>query len=319
MRIFAVEYLSTGGALGPGPGEGAARSAAREGAAMLRAVLADLAAQPGLEVATMPPAPEPAAWVAAFCGQVARADAVLLIAPETAGILARLTRAVEESGRLLLGSNSAAVAVAGDKWLTFQALRAHGVTTPPTLRASPPADWPYPLVVKPRDGCGSEGVRLVAGPGDLPCMLDQIVQQYVDGEHVSVSLIAAGGRSVPLSLNRQAIRLEGGLFAYHGGQTAIAHPLQAEAFSMAMRAVAAVPGLAGYVGVDLVLTEREPVVIEINPRLTTPYVGLREGCAISLMGAVIAACRDGRLPEQPVKIRSVVFAANGPVKEAATP
>jgi predicted ATP-grasp superfamily ATP-dependent carboligase len=43
--------------------------------------------------------------------------------------------------------------------------------------------------------------------------------------------------------------------------------------------IAAVAGLQGYVGVDLVLGEprdgSRDYVIEINPRLTTSYIGLR--------------------------------------------
>ena len=46
---------------------------------------------------------------------------------------------------------------------------------------------------------------------------------------------------------------------------------------LAQRAVDCVQGLFGYVGVDLVLgdTAEADRAIEINPRLTTSYVGLR--------------------------------------------
>jgi tyramine---L-glutamate ligase len=36
----------------------------------------------------------------------------------------------------------------------------------------------------------------------------------------------------------------------------------------------ALPGLAGYVGVDLMVGESGMTVLEINPRLTTSYVGM---------------------------------------------
>jgi predicted ATP-grasp superfamily ATP-dependent carboligase len=38
----------------------------------------------------------------------------------------------------------------------------------------------------------------------------------------------------------------------------------------------AIPGLWGYVGIDLILTSSGPVVLEVNPRLTTSYIGLRK-------------------------------------------
>ena len=39
-----------------------------------------------------------------------------------------------------------------------------------------------------------------------------------------------------------------------------------------------IPGLAGYIGFDLILTpdSRRLVVVEANPRLTTAYLGYRE-------------------------------------------
>src|SRR5690606_21918601 len=49
------------------------------------------------------------------------------------------------------------------------------------------------------------------------------------------------------------------------------------AVALARRAVAAIDGMLGFVGVDMVLTDDpdDDAVIEINPRLTTAYVGLR--------------------------------------------
>jgi predicted ATP-grasp superfamily ATP-dependent carboligase len=55
---------------------------------------------------------------------------------------------------------------------------------------------------------------------------------------------------------------------------------------LARQAVAVVPGLAGYVGVDVILGDAadgsRDWVIEINPRLTTSYVGLRALCQDNL-------------------------------------
>jgi predicted ATP-grasp superfamily ATP-dependent carboligase len=42
-----------------------------------------------------------------------------------------------------------------------------------------------------------------------------------------------------------------------------------------------VPGLWGYCGVDFIETPEGPVVVEINPRLTMSYVGLRDATGIN--------------------------------------
>jgi hypothetical protein len=68
-----------------------------------------------------------------------------------------------------------------------------------------------------------------------------------------------------------------GRFRYLGGRLPLPAPLANRAIALAERAVRTVPGLLGYVGVDLVLVEKPEGdrVIEINPRLTTSYLGLR--------------------------------------------
>ena len=66
---------------------------------------------------------------------------------------------------------------------------------------------------------------------------------------------------------------------------------------MAERTVKAFPGLRGYVGVDLVLTGKEVVVIEVNPRLTVSYVGLREVAGFNLAQSVINAALENELHE----------------------
>jgi hypothetical protein len=42
------------------------------------------------------------------------------------------------------------------------------------------------------------------------------------------------------------------------------------------RAGAAIGGLRGYIGFDLICTANGPLLVEINPRLTTSYIGYRE-------------------------------------------
>ena len=56
---------------------------------------------------------------------------------------------------------------------------------------------------------------------------------------------------------------------------------------LADRVAAAIPGLWGYVGVDLLLTPAGPVVLEINPRLTTSYCGLRAALGINTAALVL--------------------------------
>jgi predicted ATP-grasp superfamily ATP-dependent carboligase len=80
-----------------------------------------------------------------------------------------------------------------------------------------------------------------------------------------------------------------------------------------VRACRAIPGLAGYVGVDLILTPGGPLVVELNPRLTTSYLGLRAATRRNLAAAAIAAL-EGRRPAAVRFERTVRFDAGGRVR-----
>ena len=122
-----------------------------------------------------------------------------------------------------------------------------------------------------------------------------LVQRYVEGRAASVSLLATTAGTTVLSLNAQSVR-PGIPFVYHGGVAGVSHPRGVEACRLAQRAVALVPGLRGYVGVDLVLGEEACWLMEINPRPTTSYVGLRRVIDLNMAAAIWSACREGALP-----------------------
>ena len=96
---------------------------------------------------------------------------------------------------------------------------------------------------------------------------------------------------------------------------------RSRAIRLARRAIGAVPGLAGFVGVDLILG-REcgcPIdtVVEINPRLTTSYVGLRALARENLAERWLEAMLGQ--PVGPIGWREgeVRFSASGEVHEGA--
>jgi predicted ATP-grasp superfamily ATP-dependent carboligase len=91
-----------------------------------------------------------------------------------------------------------------------------------------------------------------------------------------------------------------GCFRYCGGQLPLPEPPDDRARRLALAAVRTLPKPQGYLGVDLVLGDdpqgHGDAIIEINPRLTTSYVGLRALARENLAGAMLAVARG----QQPV-------------------
>lgn len=341
MWVFIHEFAVGGGFAGQPLPPGLAA----EGGAMLRAVLEDWRRLPGHQVLTtaddrldltglpadsVVPVRDPDAYRRTFLECVRQADAVLVIAPETGGILAGLTEMVAAEGRLLLGSTAEGVRLAGDKLACAALLAMAGVPTPAPVpvpfaggvAAAREALEPvgYPAVLKPRDGVDASGVVRVHSPADLAGALplvrqatdlpEYLVQPWVEGAHASVSLLVGAAGPLPLSLNGQAIAGEAPL-SYQGGVVPLAHPQEEAAFAVAAAACQAIPGLQGYVGVDLVLAADGPRVIEVNPRLTTAYVGLRQVSAWNLAEGIWAAATGGWLPVKAPPLRGRVAFGKG--------
>jgi predicted ATP-grasp superfamily ATP-dependent carboligase len=184
------------------------------------------------------------------------------------------------------------------------------------------AALPFPVVCKPRFGAGSQATFLLRRAHDLSGARDRataegwsgelLLQPFVPGQAASVaSLIGPRGR---LSLLPAEQRLsDDGRFHYLGGRLPLADALAERARRLADRALAAVPGLQGYVGVDVALgaDASEDQVIEINPRLTTSYIGLRKLARSNLAAAML----DVILGREPVELAweagSISFAADG--------
>jgi predicted ATP-grasp superfamily ATP-dependent carboligase len=248
----------------------------------------------------------------AYTDVVDEADATLLVAPETGGLLEELTAIIETRGKVVLGSSSLGVKSAGDKAVTHRLLQRNGIPTPVTHQirhgrglAPLARRLGYPVVLKPRDGVGCHGVCIARRDGELRQAFERagreagqdtlLLQPYIRGVHASVSLVTDGVGCLPLTLNLQEVRGRTRL-GYHGGRVPLDHPLRPLAFRRAGEVVAAIPGLKGYVGIDMVLTDRDAVVIEVNPRVTTSYVGLRKVLRQNPAALIIEAAR-GHLPD----------------------
>ena len=245
------------------------------------------------------------------------ADFLLLIAPECDSIYINVCQWLHEFRHKFLGPDLEFVRLTGDKWACHQYLCAANIATPKTMLV--PADQAiafdelnrhgikFPIVSKPVDGAGSEGVCYVpaktdyladysvgALASDSPSCPEPflLIQSFVSGTPVSVSAV--------VSVDRPAIILPptGQCFDADpiGNYIGALHPLPVDvavrATALAKCALDMLPPTRGYIGIDMIISnsnKSEDVVIEINPRLTLSYVSLRGIVSENLAAAMIAA------------------------------
>lgn len=309
MRVFVYEYMTaTGTGRAPGSPD---HGMYLEGRAMRDAVVEDFRRVDGVTVSVYPDDTVPADEV---CWE-------LLIAPESHDILAGL---FETRGGRVLGSAVEAIRLTSDKLAMSEHWRANGVRTPATSDRLPTACELFPVVWKPRDGAGSTDTFLIRDRFELAtalavCSPDRpmIVQEFVTGRAASVAFLCGPRGHVPLLPCFQLLS-DDGRFKYGGGELPIPPDLAERALRLACAAVECVAGLLGYVGVDLVLGEAadgsRDYAIEINPRLTTSYIGLRARGAFNIAEAMLNAASGEEIRPLAWKPGSVRFAPDGSVR-----
>ena len=313
MRILVYEYLTGGGLWSDGADASLSDLLLGEGRAMVRSLSEDLDRVAGLELirledARLSPLDAPARHIVPVDGadqeseQLARwsgeVDGVILIAPETDGrLLNRCLQVVEADGRLF-SPDPGFVELTANKQATARKLNQAGIPTPRAVAVDSqhpvPAGFRFPAVLKPIDGAGSWRTRLVPTPdvlGEVPA--DQFparLEQFYPGTPASIAVLCGprGPKWLPPCLQRIS---SDGRFHYLGGELPLVSGLADRATRLARAALAALPPTAGYVGIDLILgpdaSGDRDIVLDVNPRLTTSYVGLRQASHDNLAAAML--------------------------------
>lgn len=351
MRLLIYEYCTAQGIEGND-------ALASLGFSMLAAVLSDFNELPSLYITTIIHSSNrkhmaqfiadrvQVSWVSeggeTCCDQYARVvadcDAVLVIAPETGGLLAKLIGIAEDQGKIVFGPTAKAAALVSDKGETTKLLVSHGLPVPRSEILSFPLPWQWqdkitdhfswPLVLKPVTGAGGQGVKVINNLFELERAVQQFqealdinaclrpefsaiqVQEYISGDNVSVSCFVSAGQAMPISLNLQHIA-QGKELCFQGITIPYRYPQVGKVLEIAKRACELVEGLGGFVGVDLVLGAQGPVLIEINSRISVAYVALREVVSGNLAHDLWLTCVEKCLPPMPELIKTYTYRLEG--------
>lgn len=315
MKILVFEYITGGGFCR----EDLPKSLAAEGLLMLKALLRDLSA---LDV-------EPvflldvrlSGEVGAIGGNAGSVvhveqtddinailqthmdycDAVWLLAPEMDNVLLNLTRMVERHGKILLSSPSAVVELTSDKYKTFQHLTAHDIPAVPTEFLN---RWDFYKiggqrhVLKPFDGMGCVQTFIIDSGDDFEQVkleLDgperYIVQPFVEGQSKSLSCLFRNGKGWLLSINGLAVQVEGRKLTLSLCRVNVSTDTN-KYQSLTDRIARAIPGLWGYAGIDFIENSEGIAVLEINPRLTTSYAGIRQARGLNVAEQTVSMLKQ---------------------------
>ena len=298
MNIFVCEFITAGGL----NRADLPASFAREGMMMRDALMHDLRMLPNIKVLTthdarlnppsldsVPISAQDDAWLV-WQNMLKTCDAAFIIAPETSGHLADLVDLVNRCQVLNLGASLEAIKITSSKYQTSQQLAKAGINVVPTYYKEVWSDQHFESrtgwVVKPDGGAGCEGTVFFKNRVDVEPYLThqvstQVIQPYISGIPASLSMLCKNGKAWLLSCNLQKIELADAQFIYRGSVVNGLADSSTRFENIATLVAQAMPGLAGYIGVDVMVSGDNLTVLEINPRLTTSFVGLHQSLGIN--------------------------------------
>lgn len=317
MHILVYEFLTGGGRNGS-----PAAPLIEEGERMVLALVQDLLRLPEHRVTLMrdarlcpcpindarlnmiwvQPAEEPKT---ALKNALEGVEAVWPIAPETDGCLAAICHLIETEGKCLLTTATEGVLIATSKGETLSRLEQHGVNIVPTQtleRCDQNTPWDYPCVFKIDDGVGCEDTIIIHGPDDLRRFWEKkdprtwLAQPLLKGDVLSLSGIFCQGEGRLLCCNQQNIRQSQEGFTLLGLTVNGRSDPEGTFKALLTRVAHAMPWLWGFAGVDLILGPEGPLVLEINPRLTSAYPGIHRATGLNPAGLVLDLAQNRQLP-----------------------
>ena len=193
-----------------------------------------------------------------------------------------------------------------DKLWLGRWLEGEGFPKVPTRTLAEAGDFEaFPLMVKPRKGAGGVENRLVFTEEEVADIRgDLIVQEVVVGTPASISVVADGEGAVAVSANEQLIGtdwLGGTGFRYCGNVSPLDPSIDASEQREMMdigEEIAVRLGLIGSNGIDFVITESGPVVLEVNPRFQGSLDAVEISTGMNLFQAHLLSF-EGTLPNRP--------------------
>ena len=213
--------------------------------------------------------------------------------------LARRRAEFDDAGVTLVLASEATLAVCLDKWALAE--RCHGrVRGPATVvvdGAFEPVAVALPVIVKPRSGSGSRGIRLVERRSELEALERDgtlLVQEHLPGPEYSLDVLARADGHVAAVVPRERLKVDSGIAVT--GRT-----LRDAALDRFAREVAEAIELTSVANVQVKLAaDDEPALLEVNARFPgTMPLTVAAGVdmpRLAVMEALGEPIPDGPLP-----------------------
>ena len=289
MRLLITEFITGGGMANHPIPEGLKQ----EGLLMLRSVLSDCKKIDGTEIMATVDARflqdvefankveihKAEDYLPAIIKLAEQSDITWVIAPESDKILHAIIEKLADCNIKLVNCNAESIQLTSDKLICTQILLENNLPAVENFSSEYAAKYEQKTVIKNRFGVGSEGLKICRSGAEALLevgddMKNWLIQPYVAGESLSLSIVCVEGKAEVLSCNRQIFTESNEPKLKMCQVNAI--PVTHKHKVLANQIATIFPGMRAYVGVDYIDCDDDIKIVDINPRLTTSYAGLSE-------------------------------------------
>jgi len=255
-------------------------------------------------------------YIEQFKRTIKKCQMCFIIAPEFSNILYDLTKIAKDNGKKILSIGLEGVELGSSKFRTYEFFKKNKINTPQTYLIpfkdnSLDLDFilqkfnelKCPIIIKPDDGVGAEKIYYLENVNQIYDLFyeynnkfDQeriyVLQEYIEGEDLSVSLIGKTNKENPiiLTVNSQNISIKNSKSdsEYFGGYTPVENNEQIRENIAEILKRLDFSNFNSFFGIDFIKKADNSIyLLEINPRLTTSYIGIRNIINYNLLELII--------------------------------
>ncbi len=217
-------------------------------------------------------------------------DYILPIAPEIDLNLFHYAKFLEKHKLNFILSDSKTIKLLSDKLFFYKACKKNNIPTIKTnLLTSQLKKNNKISLAKDRYGAGCSYIKIIKKYSDIENNnFDKIVQPYINGKNYSLCLFFNKNSYNLLTINKQKLQIDTNnmmkLTNLHVNVPHNFHPKINSLISLIMKSF---PGLRGYIGIDIIIQKGKIFVVEINPRITTSFIGMYETIGVNIVDLII--------------------------------
>ena len=217
-------------------------------------------------------------------------DYILPIAPEIDLNLFHYAKFLEKNKLNFILSDSKTINLLSDKFLFYKACKRNNIPTIKTNLLTYKLKQNNKIhLVKDRYGAGCSYIKIIKKSNDVKDNnFDKIVQPYINGEHYSLCLFFNKNYYNLLTVNKQKLDINtNNMIKLTNLHVNVPHTFHPKINSLIFLIMKSFPGLRGYVGIDIIIQRDKILVVEINPRITTSFIGMYEAIGVNIIDLII--------------------------------